>query len=86
MHYPEAKLQTVEAFRGWWSGLGREPAGAEHEVLDLDVHRKEHHFEVDLRVEWRRPGHNPQRYHQRWWVRDQEGWPVIQRLEVEPLD
>lgn len=86
LHYPEAKLQTVEAFRGWWSGLGREPAGAEHEVLHLDVHRKDHHFEVDLRVEWRRPGHNPQRYHQRWWVRDQEGWPVIQRLEVEPLD
>ena len=83
LRFPEVSLTGHDEFCQWWLGLRRQYPLVEHEILGLDVIPEEGGFEVEALVEWRRPEHPPQRFRQRWWVRDHQGWPVIQRLEVE---
>ena len=82
--FPDQTMRSAAEFSSWWQSLRARFPKVSHEVRDLQVKPVEGGFVVDLTVLWTPQGSPPQLFRQHWQIRDFQGWPVIQSIQVLP--
>lgn len=85
MSFPDQTMRSPEEFRSWWQGLRVRYPKVSHEVLELLLKPVPAGFLVDLKVAWTPEGSAPLLFRQHWQIRDFQGWPVVQSIQVESI-